>query len=451
VKSKDRFARRASGRPNNNSLDGPARDDRQMAVTFSNETPKHALLSPLRHRDFRLFWTGLLLSSIGSQFTTVAMAWQIYELTNSPLHIGFIGIVRAAPQIVMLLFGGLLADAVNRRKLIMYNQSGLFVVSATLALLTFFGQTTPLTLYLVTMCLALLSSLEMPARHSIVANLVPRPELAKASALYSSQRYVAVIAGPALAGIVLSFVGPAVCYFIDALSWLVMFLTLLRMQTRFTDGGGPRIVSLSSLRAGWAFVLGHTVIFPLLIVDFGANIFGSVRALLPIYARDILVVGPEGLGFLYAAAAVGSLVGAVGLSMLGEVRRAGLWILVGIAIYGSCIVLFARSQSFWFSVLLLVGSGIGDTISAVLRATINQLGTPDELRGRMSSINSIFTNSGPQLGQFEAGVLAALIGAELSVMTGGIMILSIVAITAFAFPHVRQFEIKDRSAKNAQA
>jgi MFS family permease len=400
------------------------------------------LLAPLRHRDYRIFWIGLLLSSVGSQFTTVAIAWQIYELTNSPLQLGLMGLARGVPQVVMLLFGGLLADALNRRKVILCTQSILFVVSALLALSTFADKTTPATLYAATVALALFNSLEAPARHSIVANLVPREDLAAALAIYNSQRHVATIAGPAIAGMMLGLSGPALCYAIDAVSWLIMFSSVVAIRTPLPEGEGRRAVSLESLRAGFRFVFNHAVIFPLLIMDFGANIFGTVRALLPIFAKDILAVGPQGLGILYAASALGSLSGAVGLSFVGRARKVGAWILAGVTIYGLSIILFANCHVFWFSVFLLALSGIGDTISAIMRSTINQLETPEELRGRMSSINSLFTNCGPQLGQFQAGALASLIGAQLTAASGGFVILLIVAVLVFRFRNVRDFEIR---------
>ena len=400
------------------------------------------LLAPLRHRDYRIFLCGLLLSSIGSQFTTVAIAWQIYELTNSPLQLGLMGLARGIPQVVMLLFGGLLADAVNRRKLILCTQSVLFVISALLAFSTSGGKTTPAILYMATMALAVFTSLEAPARHSIVANLVPRGDLPAAMAAYNSQRHVATIAGPALAGVMIALLGPAACYAIDAASWLIMFLSVMAIRAPLPSGEGRRALSWESLRAGFGFVINHPVIFPLLVMDFGANAFGTVRSLLPIFARDILSAGPEGLGVLYAASAFGALAGAVGLSFFGGTKRIGAWILGGVTLYGLSIVLFGGSHVFWLSVLVLVISGIGDTISAIMRSTINQLETPEELRGRMSSINSLFTNSGPQLGQFEAGVLASLIGAELAAMSGGFAILLIVAILVFRFPHVRDFELR---------
>ncbi|MBM2802529.1 MAG: transporter [Deltaproteobacteria bacterium] len=399
------------------------------------------LFSPLRHRDFRLFWIGLLLSSVGSQFTTVAMAWQIYELTNSPLQIGLIGLVRAVPQMVILLFGGLLADAMNRRKLMMITQGSLFFVSGTLALLTVTGRITPLKLYAVTVFLALFSSLEAPSRHAIVTNLVPAEDLSRALAISSTQRQIATIAGPSIAGIVLAFAGPSICYAIDAMSWLIMVVALALIRVQLPAHGGWRTISLGSLSAGFRFVWHHAVIFPFLMMDLGANLFGTIRSLYPIYARDILAVGPQGLGILYAASAAGSLIGAFGFSAWGPARQAGKWILFGVAIYGVCLLGFAHSHVFWLSIIMLVGVGIGDTISAILRSTINQLSTPDDLRGRMSSINSIFTNSGPQLGQFQAGALAAVIGAEFSVMTGALIILLIVGSVALCFPQVRDYRI----------
>jgi MFS family permease len=404
-----------------------------------HQEPRH--LSPFRYRDFCIFWIGSLLSGIGSQFTAVAMAWQIYELTNSAFQIGLLGLARAVPQAILLLVAGLLADAMNRRKLMMCTQIGLFGVSTMLALLTFSGKASAGMLYLATMALALFSSLETPARQSMIPNLVPRENLPQALALQGTQRYIPIIAGPSLAGLVLALSGPAACYVVDALSWLAMLTSLALLRTKLQEGAGWRSVSLRSLREGLRFVLGHGVIFPLMVLDFGATFFGNARALFPIYARDILLVGPKGLGILYAARAVGSLFSAAALSFFGPVRRGSRWIFIGIGVYGIATVLFASSRVFWFSVLMLALSGAGDTTSAIIRSTVNQLSTPDELRGRMSSINSIFTSSGPQLGQFESGVVAAWLGTEASAMTGGLATLGILGLVAAVFPKVRRFKI----------
>jgi MFS family permease len=402
--------------------------------------------SPFRHRDFRIFWAGSFFSSIGTQFTTVAMAWQIYELTNSPFQIGLLGLARALPQMVLLLFAGLLADAVNRRKLMIYTQTGLFFVSASLALLTYSGVASPQLLYIATILLALFSSLEQPSRQSLIPNLVPREDLAQALALQGTQRYVPMIAGPSLAGIVLAFSGPAACYTMDALSWLAMLAALLRLKTKISEGGGLRTVSLRSLREGLSFVWRHGVILPLMLLDFGATFFSNIRGLFPIYARDILLVGPTGLGMLYAARALGSVSAAAAMSLRGPVQRGGRWVFVGVGIYGLATVFFSYSTVFWFSVLMLTLTGVGDTISSILRGTINQLQTPDELRGRMSSINSIFTMSGPQLGQFEIGIIAAWLGSEMAALTGGLASLAIVLAVAAAFPNVARFRIQAESA-----
>ncbi|MGE5220154.1 MAG: MFS transporter [Chloroflexota bacterium] len=406
------------------------------------DSSDRSLLLPFRHRDFRVFWTGSFLSSVGTQFTTVAMAWQIYELTNSPLQIGLLGLARALPQIFLLLVGGLLADAMNRRKLMMCTQTGLFCVSTTLALLTFFGKASAHMLYVATMLLAIFTSLEQPSRQSLIPSLVPRAHLAQALALQGTQRYVPIIAGPSLAGLLLALSGPAACYAVDACSWLAMLGALLLLRANISQGGGWKSMSLRSLREGMRFVWSHGVIFPLMLLDFSATFFGNARGLFPIFARDILFVGPKGLGLLYASRAVGSLFAAVGITLFGPVKRAGRWIFLGIGVYGLSTVFFAQSQIFWLSVSMLVLTGAGDTVSSILRSTINQLSTPDELRGRMSAINSIFTSNGPQLGQFESGLVAAWLGTQASALTGGLATLLVLAAVAAAFPVVRQFQIQ---------
>ncbi len=404
-------------------------------------------LLPFRHRDFRVFWTGSFLSSMGTQFTTVAMAWQIYELTNSPMQIGLLGLARAIPQVILLLVGGLLADAMDRRKLMLCTQAGLLCVSTTLALLTFFGKASPHMLYAATMFLAIFTSLEQPSRQSMIPNLVPREHLAQSLALQGTQRYVPVIAGPSLAGVLLAFSGPTACYAVDACSWLAMISALRMLRIKIPEGGGWKSVSLASLREGWSFVWSHSVIFPLMLLDFSATFFGNARGLFPIFARDILFVGPAGLGLLYAARAVGSLCAAIGMTLLGPVTRGGRWIVIGIGLYGLSTALFAQSTIFWFSLLMLTLTGAGDTISSILRSTINQLSTPDELRGRMSSINSIFTSNGPQLGQFESGLVAAWLGTQMSALTGGLATLMILAAVTAGYPVLRRYRIPTSNKK----
>jgi MFS family permease len=396
----------------------------------------------LRYRDYRIFWLGDGLSSLGTQFTTVAMAWQVYELTDSALQIGLLGLAQAIPQMALLLVGGLLADAVDRRKLMIATQLVQLCVSALLLTVTALGAAAPGLLYLASALIGLATSLDNPARQALVPNLVPRANLTNALALTNAQRRFAQIAGPSLAGLTLAVAGPALCYGVDTVSWLAMLGALLLLRTPPRAAGARRGVTLRAVGAGWRFVWAHPVILTMMALDFGVNFFGSPQALLPVYARDILVVGPQGLGILYAATAAGSLAAAVTLSVRGGVRQAGLLVLLGMTLYGATTVVFAVAPVFWLAVAMLAGAGVGNTIGAVLRQTINQLSVPDELRGRVTAVNSLFTTSGPRLGQFESGVTAAWWGAEASALVGGLASVALV-VAALLWSNVRHLEIVD--------
>jgi MFS family permease len=340
----------------------------------------------------------------------------------------------------LLLFGGLLADAVNRRHLMMATQVAQMCVSASLAVMTLVGRVTPPVLYIASLFLALFSALEQPARTAIIPNLVPRSDLSNALALSGTQRYLATIVGPSLAGVLLARRGATLCYTVDAVSWLAMLAALLIMRPLAQVAGGRRAISMQALREGVEFVWTHPVILSMMVLDFVQNFFGNGRALLPIYARDILAVGPKGLGLLYSATSAGAvLMGAV-MSMRAQVRRAGAWVIVSVSFYGIFMMLFGVSHFFWFSFLMLASAGAANTVSFVLRNTINQVLTPDEIRGRVTSVNSMFTNTGPQLGQFEAGALASLIGPVAATAVGGLVVTSIAAGLA-AVASVRSFEV----------
>ena len=390
------------------------------------------------HRDFRLFWMGATLSQVGSQLTVVAMAWQIYELTDSPLQIGLLGLGRAVPQILLALVGGVMADAMDRRRLMMIIQVGQLAVSVALTLLTVAGAITPSMLFAAAVVLAFGSALENPPRQAIVPNLVPPSVLSSAIALNTTQRSVAMILGPSLAGVLLALSGPAVCYGIDAASWLVMLLALALVRARPLER--RLALSATALLAGARFVLKQRVIFSFMLLDFGATFFGNGNALYPIFARDILEVGELGLGFMYAAPAVGAVISGVIMSARPQPRDVGKWVIIGVVFYGVCTVLFAVLDVFWLVLLMLAGTGVGNTVSAVLRGTTNQLLTPDDLRGRVSAVNSAFVVGGPMLGQFRGGVMADLWGAQASGAIGGLgAILCAVAIAAL--PGVWRFRL----------
>jgi MFS family permease len=398
----------------------------------------------LQHRDFRVFWTGALFSAVGTQMTTVAMAWQIYELTGSALQVGLLGLGRAIPQIGFAVFGGLIADAMDRKRLMIVLQVMQCGVSTALALLTLTGAISPGALFICAVLFAFSSAMETPIRQAVVPNLVPRSEIGSAVALSTMERSLGLIIGPGIAGVMIAVSGPGLCYAADAASWLIMLATLALIRAPLQVSIAGR-VSLQALAMGLRFVSRQPVILPFMILDFGATLFGSSYALLPIYAKDILEVGPIGLGALYAAPSVGGVIMGVALSGPLRIDRAGRWVLFGVAFYGVCTMAFAVSTVLWVSVLALAGTGAGNIVSAVLRGTSNQLLTPDELRGRVAAVNSAFVTGGPQLGQFESGVVAAIGGTELSALTGGVGALAL-AGGMWLLPKVRAFRLSSVTA-----
>jgi MFS family permease len=402
-----------------------------------------------RYRDFRLFAGGTVLSALGTQFTIVAMAWQIYQLTNSPFQVGLLGLGRALPQIALTLFGGLLADALDRRRLMMAIQLCQCVVSASLAALTIAGLISPTALLAAALLLALGSAVETPNHQAIVPNLLPEEDLGAGIALNNTLSGVARIAGPSMAGVILAISGPTWCYVIDATSWFAMLsaVALIRRPLRL---GAVSQVSVDAVLAGVRFVLTQPVILSFMILDFGATFFGSTTALLPVYARELLGVGPVGLGILYASPWAGAVLAGILLSGGVRVDRAGKWVLIGVAVYGCATMGFALSRFLWLSVLMLAAVGAGNAISAVLRSTSNQLLTPDELRGRVAAVNNAFVNGGPQLGQFESGVVASIGGAQLSALTGGLGAL-LLACTIALRPKVRMFTLSSTRSSSLQA
>lgn len=393
----------------------------------------------LHYRDFRLFVIGLGLSATGTHFTTVAMAWQIYLLTGSPLQLGLLGLTRALPQMALALVGGVLADRMDRRRLMIVTQVAQALISVALMALTVADAMTPALLFGASVLYAVCSALEFPVRQAIIPNLVPPESLTSALAVSQTLRNAGAIVGPALAGVLIAAGGTSACYATAALAWGSMVVALLLIAASKAPAPRRRETPLQAVREGVAFVWRNPVLLSLMVLDFGATIFGEAKALYPIYAEEILTVGATGLGILHAAPAAGTIVAAVLMSRARLVRHPGAWVLGGVAVYGLCTAAFAVSTHFWLSVALLAGSGAGNLVSAVLRGTIVQLSTPNELRGRVSSVNSIFAAGGPQLGQFEAGAVAQAAGAQVSAFSGGVACLLLVLLFGMS-AGVRRFQ-----------
>ena len=404
--------------------------------------PNRSSFSALRHRDFRLLWIGQMISVTGSQMQLVAINWHVYLLTKSPLALGGVGLVRVVPIILCSLVGGVVADAVDRKRLMIATQAVMLLIAASLAVLTAFGLSSVWPIYLLTAIASAALAFDSPARQALLPGLVPPEDFQNAVSLGIVVFNSAMIVGPALAGLLLSVRGPALIYGINAVSFVGVLTALMLMSKRRraeTEQEAPQI-SFSALRDGLRFVWRTPIIVQSMTLDFVATFFASATVLLPIFAAEILNVGPGGLGLLHASPGIGSVIAGLIMVRLGIMRRQGKVVLASVAVYGAATVAFGLSRWFWLSLLMLALTGAADTVSTVLRQTIRQLATPDRLRGRMTSVNMIFFMGGPQLGELEAGALAALIGARLSVLTGGLGCLIGVALTGLLAKRLLHYE-----------
>ena len=390
---------------------------------------KRSFFTALQHRDFRLLWIGQMISVTGSQMQLVAINWHVYLLTKSPLALGGVGLVRILPIIVCSLFGGVVADAVDRKRLMLATQTLMLISATALAVMTATGLQSIWPIYALTAIASAALAFDNPARQAMLPTLVPVGDFPNAVSLGIIVFNSAMIVGPALAGLLLSLRGPALIYGINAVSFVAVIIALLLMRASgraHVDEQAPQI-SLGALGEGLRFVWRTPIIVQTMTLDFVATFFASATALLPIFAAEILNVGARGLGLLAAAPGTGSIIAGLAMARIGITKKQGRIVLASVAIYGAATVVFGLSRWFWLSLLMLAITGASDTVSTVLRQTIRQLVTPNHLRGRMTSVNMIFFMGGPQLGEMEAGAVAALIGATLSVVTGGVGCLIAVA------------------------
>ena len=403
------------------------------------ETQRPTPLAPFRSRDFSLLWFGSFISQAGSQMHVVAVAWQVYELTHNPLALSGIGVARLVPLVLLALGSGVLADALDRRKLILISQIAMMLCAAALAIGSSLGIVTIWWIYIITALSSAAGTLGNPARQAIVPSLVPRQVLPAALSLNIISWQAATIMGPSIGGIVIAWFGVAMVYWIDTVSYFAVIVALLLMRVGAVVGE-RRPINLRAALEGFVFVRSNTLIWSTMLLDFLATLLGSATVLLPLFATDILKVGPQGVGLLYAAPSVGSVLASAVLSSVGRLPRQGRLLLVAVAMYGVCTLIFGLSTSFWLSVLMLGGVGASDTVSMVVRQTIRQLTTPDEMRGRMTAVGMLFFAGGPQLGEIEAGIAARLLGGPLSVAAGGLACVIMVGVVAAKIPVLRSYD-----------
>ena len=375
----------------------------------------------LKHRRFFYLWLGLLISVAGTQMQIWAIFWHIRELTNEPIALGGVGLARILPVIIFSLIGGAMADSLNRTRILFITQSAAALLAIALGLLTQFGHITIWHIYAITAMQAVAIAFDGPARQALVPNLVPAKDLPNAFSMTSIAFQTGAIIGPALTGFVIAFAGQQAVYYINGVSFLaVIFALVLIGDVPQVKSASGKVVSWSAIREGIHFIFSKPIIISTMFLDFVATFFASANTLMPIVARDILNVGVVEYGWLSAAQSVGAVLAALVISQIRELRRQGPIFLGCVVVFGVATVIFGMSSSVIIAWCALVVTGAADAVSTIIRNTIRQLQTPDHIRGRMTSINQIFFQGGPQLGEVEAGIVAQLFGAPAAIISGGI-------------------------------
>ncbi|PYQ85968.1 MAG: MFS transporter [Acidobacteria bacterium] len=411
----------------------------------------------LRHRNFRLIWIGLLVSFTGSMMQNAALLWHVSLLVTPErkgLALGMVGLVRVVPVVVFSMISGVVADAWDRRRLMLFTQTAATLVALALASIAFSGVTGLWLIYVLAALGSAVGAFDLPARNALVPTLVPREHLPNAISLNTIMFQTASVVGPSLGGLLIAATHVGWAYVANAISFAFVIVALLLMRDipeRQPSAPGARDdVSWHAALEGLRFVFRSPLIRSTMLLDFFATFFSSAMALLPIFAQDILKVGAEGYGWLYAAPAAGAVVmSAIMVPMTERIRKRGPTLLWSVAGYGIATAVFGLSRSFWLTFFCLAMTGATDTVSMIIRNVIRQLETPDRLRGRMTGVNMVFFMGGPQLGELEAGVVANWFGATVSVVSGGIGCLIATGWVAASTPRLRHYQKEDADAVQA--
>jgi MFS family permease len=404
--------------------------------------------APLRlDRDFRLLWAGQAISVIGRMITSVVLPYQVYVLTSDLVAVGLLSIVQLVPILVFALGGGAVADAVDRRRLLLVTQVGLALSSLALVLVAMLPAPSVLAIYAVAFVSAGLGAIDQPARASAIPRLVPPERLAAAIGLNQLVFNGGAVIGPAIGGLVLATSGVAAAYLVDVVTFGAAIAALLLIAPIPPAPGALR-PSIAGVVEGLRFARRRREVLATFVVDVNAMVFGSPRSLFAPLALDVFRVGPAGVGLMASAAGLGALVGALFSGWTTTVRRPGRAVLAAVAVWGLGITAFGLATfSFPLALLCLAIASGADVISAVLRSAIVQTLTPDGLRGRVSSIHILVVTGGPRIGDAEASAVAAVIGPSLSVVSGGLLSLVGLAATALAMPEFSRLDLARAAAE----
>jgi MFS family permease len=390
-----------------------------------------------RSRNFRILIAGQGISTLGSQLTAVAVPYQAFRITHSSLTVGLVSLAQLVPLLVCSLIGGAIADAHDRRKVLLITESLLALTSVGLAVNGGLDEPSLWPLFVLSAAAGGIAGFDRPAFNAAIPRMVGQDDLAPAFALWQAQFQLGLVIGPAVAGILLASGGLATVYWLDVATFVVSLASVLALRPMPPVGGGVR-PGWKAIAEGFSYVRGRQVIQGVYLLDINAMVFGMPRALFPALGLDVFHGGAKAVGFLYAAPGAGALAGALTTGWVKSVRRQGRAVIVAVLLWGIAIVGFGLARELWIALVLLAVAGWADVLSAVFRSTILQSRVPDTLRGRLSAIQIAVVQGGPRLGDLEAGVVAEAFGVTFSVVSGGLACVAGAGLLAWLLPDFRR-------------
>lgn len=402
----------------------------------SDISPAHDRYAAFRHKAFKIYWTARFLSAFSVQIVSVAVGWQIYDLTRDAFNLGLVGLMQFLPALLLVLVTGTAADRFGRRLIMSLSLALEGVITAFLLILSLFGLFEPIYVFILLFIFGIARAFLGPASASLVVNLVPTEDFANAVSWNSSAWQIATIVGP-VAGGLLYGLSPTAAYGIATALLIVgsiLAFSIPAPKHHSTNEGR----SLAYMLGGFKYIWKEKIVLGAISLDLFAVLLGGTVALLPVYARDVLELGPWGLGLLRGAPGIGAVLTAIWLAGHPVRDHAGIVMFFFVAIYGLLNIVFGLSTLAWLSILALALAGAADMISVYVRETLLQLWTPDRVRGRVNAVNSVFVGASNELGEFRAGFMAAMIGAVPAVVIGGAGTVAVAALWAFWFPQLRK-------------
>lgn len=405
--------------------------------------------APLKYRDYRLLWVGSLISWTGSEMSTIALTWMLYQMTGSAVALGLLGLSRAVPMILFALIGGSVADRFDRKRIVLIAQIVFSIISLFVLCAAFLEVLRPWMIYLVTFLQNVIASFVRPARLSLLPHLVEKKDFSKAIQLSTTMWQATILLGPALGGFLMGYSGPLMLLVIDFLSFIPFIICIYLMRTTSRAASVTTTESGTSLLEGLRFVIKKRIIIGTMVLDFLVSFFAMAKSVFPLYADQVYHSGEVGLGLLHSSIAAGALIAGIITNPRWYDAHEGrvlVWSVIGV---GAATMIFAYAPTLWLACLALGILGAADFISMNIRMLVRQLNTPDHLMGRVSGVHTIFAGGGPALGELEAGFMASLLGVQHSVFVGGILAIISAAIVSRRVPEIIHYAQSKDGSYNA--